>query len=1243
MYNNMVASTSRSSNVATRADAPSSRRSISSQAASASRSLAASAASSFSSPYGGLPSSASSSSSLSTPTRHSISSTSRNSLSRCSILSPSPSATSPAAAIDNPTQCYFARPSGTTSCTKDIQPSASTRRVSNDAIATKRSTEIVKPPIRPSRSAARSSAERASRRQRPRSVESLRLDLDGLDLGGNPPFSSPLDPEVALYHVRTRSSNAQRSSALPLPLPHPALGIPTYRDVDVDPDRLCVSCSHKRRPHETLNGGEDSFSLHLREECSDYREILSSQAILNAVVDKEQRMLTASVDPLNLQRQRAYSISHGQVLGGFASLGPQTESAPIPPAPSSLYCQQPMRPIPKGSTDESETSVTPIEWRDSFGTSSASAYATPPQWAHLTARPCNPLEPLDVLSIEEMGLHSLDIGSLNDWEGCKLSAEILCPVKGHQRIEWSVAQTTRRSKKWVVVPNATITCGASEPLTPAAQAERTVIVSKRSLWLDEAEAAGAPLVLSHVTVASSSSLSLSSSQRQADLGASDASYRNALPFSGKACFELRLLRPTVGKVYPMIYLANASTHRYLHNHRRDVGQRQMQPEDQAEFDTKALAPGYHILRRSRSRPYLRRHQVPLRRSHSRPSLSDSAEQTAPLQPEPTGINTEVFAPSLPGDPLLRTCPGESWPSARVRRSESISSFQSDSSGEAGSDTSEDDARLSVTNTRESMTGSTTSDSYDQPVCKEGEPVRSVAIPMPVGGAHGGVPTSGAVCSVSPSSSSSRGLSNTSELSSSLVGWQAGSLDQPRHGKQANGMSHASYEADSWQGTSPTTASASSLSASSKQSRGRKGLQKALLKKDKMLSSWFKRRPENGATLLSVSPVTDCDKAQPGAAVGVIEANVRLTGAGGEDGDVAGAVGHSIALTETALETFQRAMFRPVSPDSTIMGSRRGSEALTQKAGEAPAQVYGHGTMTRSVVDGGGEIENRQAVNSTLSQVYGWDQQQVRSKSLQRATVGGSALMPTFFEDTDETDALVGLDAVPAGALTMLIPLPLIGRDRVEDVARYMRVNFSPFKSLSDDFETGAPGIGHAASAGHEAEGGLVHSVSTGSSQLAERTGMKSSEHSSWKRKLGLSSHRSGGSGSSGGVSANTSTSNASTVSSGARSTVEAALASPPVAMPKFEAFRITAIVHDAPRASDASMDARLPEPGTFPVVLGYCNHSQGLEMVPEGWDVLKLAGVSLLTKQDNTPLDSGHPLRGVTDVIIAACRAVMDG
>lgn len=73
------------------------------------------------------------------------------------------------------------------------------------------------------------------------------------------------------------------------------------------------------------------------------------------------------------------------------------------------------------------------------------------------------------------------------------------------------------------------------------------------------------------------------------------------------------------------------------------------------------------------------------------------------------------------------------------------------------------------------------------------------------------------------------------------------------------------------------------------------------------------------------------------------------------------------------------------------------------------------------------------------------------------------------------------------------------------------------------------------------------------------------------------------------------------------------------------------------------MDARLPEPGTFPVVLGYCNHSQGLEMVPEGWDVLKLAGVSLLTKQDNTPLDSGHPLRGVTDVIIAACRAVMDG
>lgn len=1086
------------------------------------------------------------------------------------------------------------------------------------------------PPVRPPRASARPSADRGLRHQRPRSIESLRLDLDGLDLGGNPAFTAPVDNDAALRHARTRSNTAQSTSIDS----KPAFRIPVYDAIDADPGRVCDSCAHH---HEPLTGIEDSFSLHLRAECSDYREILSSHTVLNAAAKKEQRMRNTSIDtldPSDLHRSRQQSISHGQVLGGFASLGLQPESAPEPPAP---IRKQPVRTVTKGSTDESEAPATPIEWRDSFGALGSSAYEPPPKWAHLTARPGNPLEPLDVLSIEEMGLHSLDIGSLNDWEGCKLSAEILCPINGHQRIEWSVAQTNRRNKKWVVVPNATLTCGITDALPPAAQAERTVIVSNRSLWLDEGEAA-----LAQPDAAAPSS------QRVQGLGAARPAHRSSMPFSGKAGFELRLLRPTSGKICPPIYLANASTHRYLQNYRHGSHVQPTQIQDRVhtkvdQYATNPAAPVYSTLRRSRSRPYLRQPHAPLRRSRSKPYLRVSAQQQSALQPAPMGFNPELFAPSLPGDPLLRTQPGESWPSARARRSNSVSSFSSDSSSEAGSATSEDEAALSATNTRESTTGSTSSTSYDQLARMNRQDSAATAIPMGIRAAR----SVGALRSITPDSSASRGgVSNTSEMSASLAGWQPSSYEKQRYLKQ--GMANASSEVDSWQGTSPTTASASSVSATSKQSSKSKGLQKAFKKKDKMLSSWFKRRAENGASSLSVSPGTDSEKPRPIVTVTADSSGLQPP-VGTNQAGASGAASQSTPLTETALESFQRAMFRPASPDSTIMGSRRGSEALTQKAAEPAAHVAGHGGGMRSVRDevaaqgGSSGSDNRLAVNSALSQVYGWDEQQAASKVLRRPSAGANAPAPMSFEDLDEESALLGLDAVPAGALTMLIPLPLIGRNQVQDAVRYMRINFCPFKSFADDFETAPAGLGHAGSPNSEAaEPGLSQSVSTGSNHSTERAPIKPSELSIWRRKLGLSSHRSGGSG---GGTVNTVQPSQGGGGSGARSTLDAAQPSPPLVANKFEPFRVTAIVHDVPWTSSrppAQIDPRLPDPGTFPVVLGYCNTSQGLEMVPEGWGALKLAGVPVPTKPDGSPLDGVHPLHAVSDLITAACVAVMD-
>ncbi|GAC97847.1 hypothetical protein PHSY_005435 [Pseudozyma hubeiensis SY62] len=1076
-------------------------------------------------------------------------------------------------------------------------------------------------PMRPPRAAARPSADRAARLPRPRSVESLRLDLDGLDLGGNPPFASPLDAtNVATLHVRTRSNTAQLSLAAS----KPAFHIPNYSAAPVDPESLCVACTHNANPNNAPNSIEDSFSLHLREECSDYREILSSQTVLNAVVQKQQqRDRNPSLETVHSQRSRAYSISHGQVLGGFASLGLQTEAAPEPLKPPKPNRQRPARTVTEASTDESESPATPIEWRDSFGNSAASSHDPPPKWAHLTARPCNPLEPLDVLSIEEMGLHSLDVGSLNDWEGCKLSAEILCPINGHQRIEWSVAQTNRRNKKWVVVPNATITCGVTQDLKPSEQAERTVIVSNRSLWLDEAEATAADVVSAH-----SSGMPVSSQQdRRAAVA---PAHRSSMPFSGKAGFELCLLRPTTGQICPPVYLANASTHRFLQSYRKQLGAQstpnppRLQPAASGQLDRKAPVPVYPALRRSRSRPYLRQSQPALRRSRSKPYLRASAQRQEALQAAPpTGFNPESFAPSLPGDPLVRAHPGESWPSARVRRSDSMQSYDSDSSNEAGSTTSEDEAGLSATNMRESMIGSASSASYDKAAPSDGQTPAPLAIPIALRASR----SAGALRSLSPASSGSRGLSNNSETSAGLAGWQPSSLEQKGYLKQ--GASSPSYEADSWQSTSPTSASATtSLSASSKQSRSRKGLHKALLKKDKMLSSWFKRRPEHGASAMSVSPVKVGERAQPGPVIG--DAVSSQIFANALQIPSKNAVPQSTPLTETALEDFQRAMFRPASPESTIMGSRRGSEALTQKAVDTPVQASEHKANTGS--------GNRQEVHSALSQMYGWDAQQAASKKFQRVAGGVNAPAAMSFEDLDEECALLGLDAVPAGALTMLIPLPLIGRNTVQDALRYMRVNFVPFKSFSDDFETATAGAGPAASPNSEAEASLSHSMSTSSNQLTEQRpaagAVKSSEQSSWRRKLGLSSNRNG----------QNANGNSGQAPQAARPTSDAARASPPPRA-AFEPFRITAVVHDAPwtsSSSASSLDPRLPEAGTFPVVLGYCNNSQGLEMVPEGWGALKLAGVPVPTKPDGSPLDGVHPLHGVTDMITSGCVAVMD-
>ncbi|KAI3478501.1 hypothetical protein L1887_59556 [Cichorium endivia] len=1222
-----------------------SRRSISSQAASASRALTSVAASSVSTPYGGLPSSASSSSassssSLVSSARRSISSTGRNSFSRTSpsttslVKDQSPRSRSRRNGSASSSSLVLTTPDSATGIhqSSNAEPSASGSGSKRDAVSA-------------------DTASNSSRHQRHHSAETLRLDLDGLDLGGNQFLANPLDAAAPVApdqrHVRSTSNNAALPNSFSSTRPGGFIDpFNASKPVDSNLHHLCASCPTDPHTYPALHALEDSFSLHLRAECSDYRQIMPAQIVLNAAADRELRMRNAGPDAPDQHRARGYSISHGQVLGGFASLGLQTEPDAAPTAPPTR--QSPVRADTKHSTDSSESPLTPIEWRDSFASPTSASYDATPKWAHLTSRPCNPLEPLDVLSIQEMGFHSLDVGSLNDWEGCKLSAEILCPINGHQRIQWSVAQTTRRTKKWVVVPNATITCGKPDALANAEQAERTVVVSERSIWLDEAAHTAAQPSASH------------NPDQSAKLATSNRSSR---PFSGKSGFELRLLRPTSGRICPPVYLANASTHRSLHQYRTDICLRSK--PSQASLVADRLSPRppqpvYPVLRRSRSRPYLRHQHVPLRRSRSKPYLKP--EQHAASQAVASSVVADDFAPSLPGDPHLRMHPGESWPSARSRSPGSRSSFDATSSSDDESDASSDAEIFSAPKTHESASGSASSASYDHSHKPDAASDGSASY------ANGSMPPRSApVAMLSSGNRHGTGQHSPSDKSSA-TSWQQSSLGESL--------------TDSWQGTSQTTAaSASSASASSKQSRSRKGLQRALQKKDKVLNSWFKRRADASSAASADGQATQAEVANgvsPSASAlpSATSAYRSLNGSQParmprESSETSASVANKgpTPLTETALESFQRAMFRPASPESTIMGSRRGSEALTQKAVEPSNAVADRSIPDKVATNGAAPgthaaSDNRTGVHTTLSALYGWDREQAASKLLPSRGVGSgpgsvASTQGSSYLDLDEQVALLGIDAVPAEALTMLIPLPLIGRSRAQDAVRYMRVNFVPFGSLSDSVDaqrsTAWSGLSGVGSPSSESEAGLSHSTSNGSGSLASTREAgpgtaKTSEQSNWKRKLGLSGRSGAGANGQNGAPVGASQAGGALGSSASKgqlasSTTEALVSPAPTSGP--QAFRITAIVHDAPwtapaACSSSQLDPRLPEPGTFPVVLGYCNGSKTLEMVPEGWGALSLAGVPVPTKPDGSPLEGVHPLHGVTDLIISACTAVMD-
>lgn len=373
--------------------------------------------------------------------------------------------------------------------------------------------------------------------------ESLRLDLEGLDLGG------------------------------PSTLRHPAQVSPRQRKF----------FGGKAKPADMA---QDSFVAHLRSNCLATNEILPSEVMLEPRASSSSPPRSGLVAPASpfsqhfktksmWQRRPAtassspdLAVAPHQVLGGFASLGPA-------PAPWSQQTSL-LSPYMRSSLD-----CEPDCCSHPSGTSS------------LEPRPHCALRVLDLMSVDEMGQHSIDVGHRDDWQGT-----LLAPAAAHDdggmTSSWMTARTTQAKRKWV-----------SAPVHPCdeASAMRTIVVSDRSTPSNSVERP--------VSFPSSSSII-----------APAQAHKPPAAFSGLAHFELRCLRDGLSK--PSIVLASPSTLRAVYaeadlptpRHRRrrsSLGRPQtadtsQTPTQAAHGQQQRSASGSAstlTLRRARSRPALK--------------------------------------------------------------------------------------------------------------------------------------------------------------------------------------------------------------------------------------------------------------------------------------------------------------------------------------------------------------------------------------------------------------------------------------------------------------------------------------------------------------------------------------------------------------------------------------------------------------------------------------------------------------
>ncbi|PWN25138.1 hypothetical protein BDZ90DRAFT_262587 [Jaminaea rosea] len=355
--------------------------------------------------------------------------------------------------------------------------------------------------------------------------QSLRLDLEGLDLGG----PSTLFDVAAAQQAASSSSSSDRKAASP-----------RIKSIGRSPLRT------RRSPSKAATT-EDTFVAHLRSNCLAANEILPSEVMLDPKSLSPPSQLDHHFNTTSMWDRPAAASPH-QVLGGFASLGP-----------TSWTNSQPFLPPSMRSSLECDTCCQQA--------ASSSVGST------LEPRPHDAMHVLDLMSVDEMGTHSINVGNRDDWQGALLAPSASSPLSPEEAsTAWMSARSTQAKRKWIVAPLLA---------DDETAASRTIVVSDKA-------------AMSRIQYAFSSSSA-----------ASTSNHKPPAAFSGLAHFELRSLREGLSK--PGVVLANPSTLRVLYS--TDLGSRRASSRRVESLSSSRLSVDHpspaSTLRRTRSRPALK--------------------------------------------------------------------------------------------------------------------------------------------------------------------------------------------------------------------------------------------------------------------------------------------------------------------------------------------------------------------------------------------------------------------------------------------------------------------------------------------------------------------------------------------------------------------------------------------------------------------------------------------------------------